>query len=106
VTRGDIRIVKFPAPDKPRPVLVLTRASAVRALTRVTIAPVTSTVRGIPTEVVLTAADGMKHLCAVNLDNVTTVPKRLLARHVATLGPERMREVCAALAFATGCDGS
>lgn len=104
MNRGEIRLVRFPPPDKSRPALVLTRSSAIGALARVTIAPITSTIRGIPTEVVLTASDGMKHACAVNLDNVTTVHKQLLGRTVASLAPSRMREVCRALAFAVGCD--
>jgi mRNA interferase MazF len=97
-------MVRFPPPDKQRPALVLTRSSAIGALARVTIAPITSTIRGIPTEVVLTAADGLKQPCAVNLDNVTTIHKQLLGRVIAALGRGRMREVCAALAFASGCD--
>jgi mRNA interferase MazF len=103
--RGEIRLVKFPPPDKQRPALVLTRDSGLSVLNRVTIAPITSTVRGIPTEVVLTPDDGMKATCAVNLDNVTTIARAGLGRRVAALGPERMREVCAALAFAVGCGG-
>jgi mRNA interferase MazF len=104
VRRGEIRLVSFPAPDKKRPALVLTRDSAIAVLTRVTVAPITTTVRGIPSEVVLTVDDGMKATCAVNLDNVATIPQRVLGRRVAQLGPERMREVCAALSFAVGCD--
>lgn len=104
VKRGEVRLVSFPAPDKTRPVLVLTRESVLSLLARVTVAPITTTVRGIPSEVVLTVEDGMKSPCAVNLDNVATVPRRILGRRVSQLGPERMREVCNALAFALGCD--
>jgi mRNA interferase MazF len=96
--------VRFPPPDKQRPALVLTRTSAIRVLSRVTVAPVTSTIRGIPTEVVLNQDDGMKHPCAVNLDNVTTIPQRLLGRRVASLGSDRMHSICTALAFAVGCE--
>jgi len=104
VKRGEVRLVSFPAPDKTRPALVLTRDSALTVLTRVTVAPITTTVRGIPSEVILTVEDGMKATCAVNLDNVTTIPQRILGRRVAQLGAERMRQVCGALAFAVGCD--
>ncbi len=104
LNRGEVHLVKFPSPDKQRPALVLTRMSAIDLLTRVTIAPITSTVLGIPTEVVLTAEDGMKRTCAVNLDNVTTIHRDRLGRRVAVVGAERMREVCAALAFAVGCE--
>jgi len=99
-----VRLVSFPAPDKKRPALILTRDSAIALLTRVTVAPITTTIRGIPSEVVLTVDDGMKAPCAVNLDNVATIPQRALGRRVAQLSPERMREVCAALGFAVGCD--
>jgi mRNA interferase MazF len=103
--RGDIRLYRFPAPDKPRPVLVLTRPSALEYLSRVTVAPITSAIRDVPSEVLLGVDDGMKQPCAVNLHNVVTVPREALSRRVARLSRDRMREVCAALAFAIGCDG-
>lgn len=101
--RGEIRLYRFASPDKERPVLVLTRQSALGYLARVTVAPITSTVRGVPSEVVLSTEDGMKQPCAVNLHNVVTVAKDGLGRRVAQLGPDRMRQVCAALAFALEC---
>lgn len=103
LARGDIRLFRFPAPDKERPVLVLTRNSALRFLNRVTVAPITSTLRGIPTEVVLNEDDGMRVPCAVNLDHVVTVPQQALGRRLAVLRPERLAEVCRALGFALGC---
>jgi mRNA interferase MazF len=102
--RGEIRLYEFPAPDKARPVLVLTRASAIAYLSRVTIAPNTSTIRGVPSEVVIGPEDGLKQPSAVNLHNVQTVAKGAIGRKVAQLGDERMREVCRATAFALGCD--
>ena len=84
--------------------LVLTRASAIAYLSRVTVAPITSTIRGVPSEVPLGPDDGMKQACAVNLHNVMTVSQSNLGRCVAELTPKRMREVCAALAFSLGCD--
>ena len=105
IERGDIRLYRFAAPDKERPVLVLTRGSAIRYLTRVTVAPITSAVRGVPSEVVLDVEDGMKHACAVNLHNLVTVARSGLGRCVARLGNERMREVCAAIGFALECAG-
>lgn len=101
--RGDVRLYRFPAPDKARPVVVLTRTSAIAWLNRVTIAPITSTIRGIPTEVVLDVGDGLRGPCAVNLDHVVTVPKAGLGRRVASLSASRLEEVCAALGFALGC---
>ena len=104
IERGDVRMFRFPAPDKQRPVLVLTRPSAIDYLARVTVAPVTSTMRGVPSEVPLGTEDGMKQPCAINLHNVVTVPKANLGRRVARIEARRMQEVCAALAFALGCD--
>jgi mRNA interferase MazF len=85
--------------------LILTRVSALRHLTRVTVAPITSTIRGVPSEVALGPDDGMKVPCAVNLHNVMTVPQAGLGRRLAQLDGRRMRDVCAALAFALGCEG-
>ena len=105
VGRGEVRLYRFPPPDKQRPVLVLTRDSAVSYLTRVTVAPITSTIRGVPSEVALGPDDGMKQPCAVNLHNVVTVSKERLGRRVAQLDERRMRDVCDALGFALGCGG-
>jgi mRNA interferase MazF len=103
IARGDIRLYRFAPPDKRRPVLILTRESSIRSLTTVTIAPITSTIRGVPTEVLLTEADGMKQVCAVNLHNMVTVSKENLGQRVAVLRDERLMEVCAAIGFALGC---
>lgn len=103
--RGEIRLHAFEPPDKQRPVLVLTRGSSLRHLSRVTVAPITSSIRGVPSEVVLDVEDGMKRPCAVNLHNLVTVAQRSLGRRVAQLGERRMREVCAAIGFVLGCDG-
>lgn len=103
IARGEVRLYRFPHPDKQRPVVVLTQDSALRYLSRVTVAPVTSTIREVPSEVVLDEADGMKGRCAVNLHNVVTVSQVHLGRRVAMLSGGRMREICAALGFALGC---
>ena len=103
LSRGDVRLCRFASPDKRRPVLVLTRDSAIGHLATVTIAPITSTIRGVPSEVVLDIDDGMKSRCAVNLHNAVTGSQSRLGRRVAGVSAERMREVCAALAFSLGC---
>ncbi|HET7214225.1 MAG TPA: type II toxin-antitoxin system PemK/MazF family toxin [Terriglobia bacterium] len=103
IARGDIRLYHFAPPDKQRPVLVLTRQSAVGYLAKVTVAPITSSIRGVPSEVQLSEADGLKYPCAVNLHNIITVSKIHLGPCIATLSPERLREVCKALGFALGC---
>ena len=69
------------------------------------VAPVTSTIRGAPSEVLVDATEGLKHPSAVNLDHVQTVEKARLTGFVGSLGPRKMSEVCRALAVATGCDG-
>jgi mRNA interferase MazF len=104
IARGDVRLYKFAPPDKRRPVLVLTRDSAVAYLSTVTVAPITSTIRGVPSEVVLNEEDGMKSPCAVNLHNAVTISQDRLGRRVAHLSSLRMSEICAALRFSLGCD--
>ena len=100
MSRGDVRWFKFSRPDKRRPVLVLTRESALGFLGEVTVAPVTSTIREIPSEVVLTKEDGMPRECAVNLDHVQTVSKAKIGALITKLGPSRMREVSHSIRFA------
>ena len=104
IARGEVRNYQFGAPDKKRPVVVLTRNSAITYLSTVTVAPVTSTIRGVPSEVILNEEDGMKSTCAVNLHNAVTVSQRRLGKRVAQLSPERMDEVCDALRFSLECD--
>ena len=104
ITRGEIRLATFSAPDKPRPVLVLTRDTAIGHLSRVSVAPITSAIRGVPSEVVVGPEDGLKRPSAVNLHNVITVSKEVVGRRVAQLGDAKMREVCRALGFALGCE--
>ena len=103
LNRGDVHLYRFASPDKQRPVLILTRDSAVGHLSTVTVAPISSTIRDVPSEVILGVADGMRGPCAVNLHNAVTVSQERLGRRVASLNAERMREVCAALLFSVGC---
>jgi mRNA interferase MazF len=104
IARGDVRLYQFAPPDKKRPVVVLTRGSAIAYLSTVTVAPITSTIRGVPSEVFLNDEDGMKAPCAVNLHNAVTVSQQRLGRRVAQLRTVRMDEICAALRFSLGCD--
>jgi mRNA interferase MazF len=89
---------------KAREAVVLTRDSALRYLPMAMVAPITSSIRGVPSEVRLDEEDGMKAPCAVNLHNAVTVSQRRLGKRVAHLGPLRMKEVCGALRFTLGCD--
>jgi mRNA interferase MazF len=104
LSRGEIWLLALPKPDKRRPVLVLSRPSLVRVLHTVTVAAVTSTLRGSPTEVELGPEEGLKQTSCVNLCNVFTVPQSELRTFVGTVGGEKMRRVCRALAIACGCD--
>lgn len=104
VSRGEIWLLALPPPDKRRPVLVLTRPSLIRLLHTVTVAAITSTLRGSPTEVALGLAEGLKQVSCVNLCNLFTVRQKDLTRFVGTVGAEKMAEVCRALAVASGCD--
>ncbi len=100
--RGEVRWYTFREPDKRRPVLVLTRNNSIGVLTALTVAPITSTIRDVPSEVLLSEEDGLMNECVVNLHSLQTVPKDKLGPHIATLSGERIREVEAALSFALG----
>jgi mRNA interferase MazF len=104
VNRGDVCWYTFKTPDKRRPVLVLTRDSAMAVLNTVTIAPITSTIRSIPTELVLTEEDGLPSTCAANFDNLQTVPKSNIGSRITRLTATRMKEATSAIAFALGFD--
>lgn len=102
MNRGDVCWYTFKVPDKRRPVLILTRDSAIGILNSVTIAPITSTIRNIPTEIVLTAADGLPGTCAANFDNLQTVPKANVGARITQLSSSRMAEAATAIGFALG----
>ena len=98
--RGEVRWYRFGKPDKRRPVLILTRNSIIPSLAEVTVAPVTTTIRSIPSEVALFVRDGLPRDCAVNCDHVQTVSKGRLGATIASLSNEKMSDVAAALRFA------
>jgi mRNA interferase MazF len=100
--RGEVRWYVFSRPDKKRPVLILTRDSTLEFLGEVTIAPITSTIRDIPTEVLLTNADGMPRDCAVNLDHLQTVSKGKIGSLITTLSGDKMQQMRSSLLFALG----
>lgn len=97
---GEIRWYKFLAPDKKRPVLILTRDSVLEYLGEVTIAPITTTVRDIPSEVFLSTVDGMPKDCAVNCDHLQTVSKGKIGTLITALTRMKMKEVGRAVRFA------
>jgi len=100
--RGEVRWYRFARPEKRRPVLILTRDSVLEYLGEATVAPITRTVRGIPSEVALGPEDGMPGPCAANLDHVQTVTQARLGALVTTLPAHRMTEIREALLFALG----
>lgn len=103
IARGEIWTYTFGAPDKRRPVLVLTRQEVISLLHTVMVAPITSAIRGAPSEVTVGIGEGLKHDSAVNLDHVQTVEQSKLTRRVGHLSPLKMRDVGRALAVAAGC---
>ena len=98
--RGEIRWYKFARPDKKRPVLILTRDSVLEYLGEVTIAPITSTVRDIPSEVFLSKDDGMLRDCAINCDHLQTVSKDKIGALIISLPRSVMVAVGRAIRFA------
>ena len=104
IRRGEIWLYAFPSPDKRRPVLVLSRSEVIELLHTVIVAPITATVHGAPSEVIVGIDEGLKKESAINLDHIQTVEKRRLKHFLGTVGPQKMQAVCAALSIATGCD--
>lgn len=104
VNRGEIWQFSFPRPDHRRPVLILTRQDVIGHLHNVTVAPITTTIRGIPTEVVIGPECGLKTTSAINFDNLVTVPKAGLRSFVGTIPPAAMDKLREAVLFALGFD--
>lgn len=102
--RGEVWEVDFPEPAGRRPALLLTREVILDRVGNVTVAPVTSTIRGIPTEVQIDERAGLDHSSVVSCDNVTTVPKRLCVRRRGSLDVETERQLAAAVRLALDLD--
>ena len=102
MNRGEVRWYKFQSPDKKRPIVILTRNTVLDFLGEVTVAPVTSTIRDIPSEVLLGREDGMPRECAVNLDHIQTVSKGRVGSLITTLRTDKMQEIRNSLLFALG----
>ena len=97
---GEIRWYKFRPPDKKRPVLILTRTSIIKYLGEITVAPITTTIRDIPSEVILSKNDGMAQPCVINLDHIQTVSKGKIEALITTMSSAKMRKVKQGLLFA------
>ena len=95
-------MVHLALPDKRRPVLLLTRDEVIKALNEVIVVPATRTIRGIATELVLTTADGMPAVCALNFDHVALAQQSRIGPAIPTLKPQRWPEAERALLIACG----
>jgi mRNA interferase MazF len=100
--RGEVWWAELPEPVGRRPVVLLTRDGAYAYRTMATVAPATTTIRGIPAEVELGSADGLPRRCVVNLDNLQTIDQRRLLSRIASLTAERLQQVDVAIHFALG----
>lgn len=103
--RGEVRWFTFRPPDKRRPIVILTRNSAIPYLTRLVVVPVTTNIRNIPSEVLLTPQeDNVHETCVVTLDNIQTVPKEQIGPIITSLSVDRIDEIERSLCFAVGID--
>lgn len=102
--RGEVRWYTCKQPDKRRPVLLLTRSSAIHVLYNMITTPITTTMRHIPSEVFLSPADGLSTECVANFDNLQTVPKANLGSLITILFPNQLTKVDQAIAFTLGMD--
>ena len=100
--RGDVWLADVPG-DKRRPVVVLTRNSVLARLTTILVAPVTTRVREIPTEVPLGPTHGLSRPCVANFDNIAPLPRRVLVRRVGVLARDELVAACRAARFAIDC---
>lgn len=100
--RGEVWLADLPG-DKVRPIVVMTRGSVIRHLHSVVAAPVTSTVRGIRSEVPLAGEEGLLHASVANFDNLQLVGRARLIRRVGALSDSKLLEACLALRFAVAC---
>jgi len=100
VRRGEVWWAALPPPIGRRPVVLLSRDTAYRVRTSITVGMVTRTIRGIPVEVPLGTEDGMTDQCVVNLDDIITVPKTRLTERITTLSFQKMSAIARANIFA------
>jgi mRNA interferase MazF len=103
--RGEVWWCELPETGR-RPVVVLSRDVAIPRLRRTLIAPCTTTIRGLASEVVFGPGDDpIPRRCGINLDSVESVSLAVLVERLGRLSDERMRQVCAALEVAVDCSG-
>jgi mRNA interferase MazF len=102
VARGEVWWGETPE-EKGRPFLVVSRDAANRAMQRVLVAPVTSRIRMIPSELVLGEAEGLPYRSVASFDNLQPFPQAMLVRRLGALGPDRLREICRTAATTLDC---
>lgn len=102
MSRGDVCWAEL-SEDGRRPVLILTRSAAIPVLNKLIVIPLTTTIRGIPTEIPLGPDDGLPKECVASFDNIRLVHRSKLGEPITSLSGPKMHEVCDALAIATGC---
>jgi mRNA interferase MazF len=104
VKRGEIWWAELGPPARTRPVLLLSRDEAYSVRDLVVVAPVTTRIRHIPSEVPMNLEDGLPKLCVINLDTTTTIAKASLRDRLTALSEEKLKAVEVALSFALGMD--
>lgn len=97
----EIRLAKL---DKTRPVVILTREPALAAMTKATVAPITSTIKGLSSEVLLDSTNGIDHRSAIAIDNITTIPIARIGKLIGYLSPEQESQLARAMVFAFDLD--
>ena len=102
--RGEIWWAELELPAGRRPVILLSRNEAYSVRSLVIVAPVTTRIRHIPSEVLLGTDDGLPQDCVANLDTITTIPKDCLRSRLATLNAKKLKEVEVAIHFALGLE--
>ena len=102
--QGEIRWCDFAPPDHPRPAVIVTRDNSIASLNSLTLAPITTAMRGTPTRVPVGMSEGLREPSEVNARNLQTLPKAAIGGLIATLSDEHMRAINAAIAYALGFD--
>lgn len=102
--RGEVWWAELDAPVGRRPVVLLSRNEAYTVRALVTMAPITTRIRHIPSEVLLGIDDGMPRECVANLDSITTIPKDCLQERLVSLSPEKLKDIENAIHFALGLE--
>ena len=104
IRKGDIRWFRFASPDKRRPVVVLGRGDVLPSLAQVPVVPVSTHIRNLPWEVVLTEEDGVPESCVVKVEWIRIVERRLLGNRIASFPEHRWSELRASLLYVLGLD--